>query len=132
MAGTFVSDTIQDGAGNTVPTTTAIRGSARAWVRFTSGASPTILNSFNVSSVTYNTTGQYTFNLTTSMPNANYVVVAGSVLNSAGTSFLAGISFGTTGAPYYLAPTTSSFTVNWSNFSTSFDPLFGNVVVFSS
>ena len=41
------------------------------------GSSQTIRSSFNVSSVTYNGTGNYTVNFTTSMPNANYAVVTG-------------------------------------------------------
>lgn len=75
MAGTFVSDTIQDGAGNTVPTTTAIKGSARAWVQFNGQGTVAIRNSFNVASITDHGTGNYTINFTTSMPNANYVIV---------------------------------------------------------
>ena len=75
MAGTFVSDTIQDGAGNTVPTTTAIKGSAKAWVTFNGTTSPgTIYASFNVSSVTKSTTGQYAVNFTNSMTDANYAI----------------------------------------------------------
>jgi hypothetical protein len=80
MAGTFVSDTIQNGAGATVPTTTVINGSARAWVNFV-GSTATINNSFNVSSVTRASTGNYTMNFTTAMPNANYIV-SGSTLGS--------------------------------------------------
>ena len=73
MAGTFVSDTIQNGAGATVPTTTVINGSAKAWVNFNASATPTINGTaFNVSSITYITTGQFTVNFTTAMPNANY------------------------------------------------------------
>lgn len=78
MAGTFVSDTIQNGAGATVPTTTVINGSARAWVNFngtpTSG-SATIRGSFNVSSITINGTGIYTVNFTTAFADTNYTTV---------------------------------------------------------
>jgi hypothetical protein len=45
----------------------------RAWVNFNGTTSPgTIRASGNVSSVTRNGTGQYTVNLTTAMPDANY------------------------------------------------------------
>jgi hypothetical protein len=46
-------------------------GIAKAWVNY-NGVAQTITNSFNVSSVTYNSLGNYTVNFTTAMPNANY------------------------------------------------------------
>jgi hypothetical protein len=74
MAGTFVSDTIQNGAGASVPTTTVINGSAKAWCNFDgyTGSTATIKGSFNVSSVTYNAAGDYTLNFTTALANTNY------------------------------------------------------------
>ena len=48
-------------------------GVAKAWVNC-SGA--TINGSFNVSSITYLTTGRFRINFATAMPNANYAVVA--------------------------------------------------------
>ena len=53
--------------------TTATTGVCRAWVAF-SGS--TIASSFNVTSVTLNSTGTYTINFTTNMPSANYVVLS--------------------------------------------------------
>lgn len=47
----------------------------RAWVAFTGVTSTAILASFNVSSVTYTSTGNYTVNLTTAV-NANMAAVA--------------------------------------------------------
>lgn len=72
MAGTIVADTLQDGAGNSTAMDNAIKGSAKAWCQFTGGNPCTIRNSFNISSITYNSTGVYTVNFTTAMPNANY------------------------------------------------------------
>lgn len=43
----------------------------RAWVNF-NGSTGTIRASGNVSSITKNTTGDYTINFTTAMPDANY------------------------------------------------------------
>lgn len=68
----------------------------RSWVNFNgaSGASPTIRSSFNVSSVTRNSAGNYTVSFTTAFADVNYVI-AGSVqyLNSgsetSGTGYLA-------------------------------------------
>lgn len=45
----------------------------RAWVNY-NAVSKTILASFNVSSVTYSSTGNYTVNFTNAMPDANYCV----------------------------------------------------------
>jgi len=74
MAGTIVADTIQDGAGNSTSMDNAIYGSAKAWVRFdaSSGSSCTINASYNVSSVTYNSTGNYFINFTNAFTDANY------------------------------------------------------------
>jgi hypothetical protein len=47
----------------------------RAWVRFNSSTGANVINgSGNVSSVTYNSTGNYTVNFTNSMPDANYAI----------------------------------------------------------
>jgi hypothetical protein len=49
--------------------------SARAWVSFNGTGTPVIGGSGNVSSVTRNSTGNYTVNMTTAMPDANYSAV---------------------------------------------------------
>ena len=45
---------------------------ARAWVNFNGTGTPSIRANGNVSSVTRNSTGDYTVNFTTAMPDANY------------------------------------------------------------
>ena len=50
--------------------------SARAWVNFNGTGTVAIRASGNVSSITDNTTGDYTINFTTAMADANYSVVA--------------------------------------------------------
>jgi hypothetical protein len=74
MAGTIVADTIQNGAGTSTSMNNAINGSAKAWVNF-AGASGTIASSYNVSSVTRNSTGQYYVNFTTAFSDANYSAI---------------------------------------------------------
>ena len=49
--------------------------SARAWVNFNGTGTVAIRASANVSSITDNTTGDYTINFTTAMSDANYSVV---------------------------------------------------------
>ena len=72
MAGQLTIDTLRAGSG-VLATQNGMTGIAKAWVNY-SGATQTINNSFNVSSVTYTSTGQYVINFTTAMPNANYCV----------------------------------------------------------
>ena len=55
-----------------------LSGAAKAWVNFdgtSSGTNKTIRDSFNISSVVENSTGNYTVNLNTAMANTNYCVV---------------------------------------------------------
>ena len=73
MAGTIVADTIQDGAGNSTSMDNAIYGSAKAWVNFSAtGGTITVNSSYNVSSVTYTSTGQYTTNFTNAFADTKY------------------------------------------------------------
>jgi hypothetical protein len=77
----------------------------RAWVNFNGTTSPgTIRASGNVSSVTRNSTGNYTVNFTTALPDTNYCPTQ---------------SLGATGAAYHIfrsiSRTTSAF-----NFTTSY------------
>jgi hypothetical protein len=84
----------------TVPVNTVVNGSAKAWVNFNGTGTVAIRASFNVTSITDNGTGDYTVNLTTAMPDANYAPAA----------LLNGGSGGSVMAPYTTtAPTTSAY-----------------------
>jgi hypothetical protein len=73
MAGTLVLDTLQNGAGTaSTSADNVIRGCAKAWVNFNGTSTVAIRDSYNVSSITDNGTGNYTVNFTTAMPNANF------------------------------------------------------------
>jgi bifunctional ADP-heptose synthase (sugar kinase/adenylyltransferase) len=52
--------------------TNVINGSAKAWVNFDGTGTVAIRESFNVTSITDNGTGDYTVNFTTAMTDANY------------------------------------------------------------
>ena len=82
---TLKVDTLQDASGNNPSTAAQIaQGRAKAWVNFdgTFGTSPFtennggIRDSFNVSSITDNGTGDYSMNFTTAMSDSNYCVVS--------------------------------------------------------
>ena len=70
---------IESKAANTPPiikdsSGTEIGTFCRAWVNFDGSAGAvSIRRSFNISSVVENSTGQYTINFTTAMPDADYV-----------------------------------------------------------
>lgn len=80
-----------------------------AWANFNGTGTPAIRDSFNVSSITDNGTGDYTVNFASPMTNANYAV-------SVGVGYTAGVSpttaYGvlhTTAAGAEAAPSTSGF-----------------------
>jgi hypothetical protein len=75
MAGTLTISTLSDGT-NSTSATNPIKGSAKAWCQY-NATTQTIAGSYNISSVTYLSTGQYTFNFTNAMPNTAYAVVGG-------------------------------------------------------
>jgi len=74
----------------------------RAWVKFT-GSSGAISSSGGVSSVTRNSTGHYTVNLSFTMPDANYAVTAMPFNQSSGSGTRCIVGEGT--------PTTTSFQI---------------------
>lgn len=97
---------------------------ARAWVRFNGSiASPTIGASGNVSSVTKNSTGNYTINFTTAMPDTLYTTFV------TGRRFSPGAAIGmiVEGGTY----TTSAVQVRFvATDSSAVDVDMGNVVIF--
>jgi hypothetical protein len=70
MAGTIIANTINTDTG-VFTNLNALNGAAKAWLCY-NAATATILNSFNVSSVTNNGAGDFTVNFTTAMPSSNY------------------------------------------------------------
>jgi len=77
-------------------TQNGMTGIAKAWVNFNGTGTVAIRDSFNVSSITDNTTGDYTVNFTTALPNANYSAVYGSGEGTAGSGVRTASSSGNT------------------------------------
>ena len=72
---TLKVNTIQDTSGGSSSTPAQIeQGRAKAWCCINAEGTETINDSFNVSSLTDNGTGDYVVNFSTAMANANYVV----------------------------------------------------------
>lgn len=79
MAGALTISTLNDSSG-VLAAQNGMTGIAKAWVNFDGGyvnTPATIYGSFNISSVTYSSTGVFVINFTTAMPNANYSYTTG-------------------------------------------------------
>lgn len=125
---TLVAQTISNG---TVSTSSAnvIQGSAKAWVSW-NGANGTIRGAYNISSVTRNSTGQYTVNFTNALADANYCIsISTSDLGGGGSSSMyAYISDNTA-----VRTTTSfRFVSLISNGASFFDSQYLNASIFSN
>jgi hypothetical protein len=81
MAGTLVITTLSDGTDST-SATNPIRGSARAWVQF-NGYTAVIASAYNVTSITKNSTGNYSVNFTTAFADSKYSFAFGTVNDGA-------------------------------------------------
>ena len=74
MAGTLTISTLSDGT-NSTSSTNCIQGSAKAWCNFNGASgSVAIRASYNVSSITYLSSGYYQINFTNALTDANYAV----------------------------------------------------------
>tara|TARA_R100001460_G_scaffold2300_3_gene7575 strand:- start:176 stop:547 length:372 start_codon:yes stop_codon:yes gene_type:complete len=75
---TLKVNTIQNTSGGSSSTPEQIeQGRAKAWVNFDGESTVAIRDSFNVSSITDNGTGNYFVNFSNAMANTNYCVVTG-------------------------------------------------------
>ena len=102
---TLKTSNIQDTSGNNNSTPEEInQGRAKAWVNFdgTTGTlnqnDVTIRDSFNVTSLTDNGTGDYYNNFTNSFSNTNYCVVTGGYNSNNGDGSWTSVGSGTTNA----------------------------------
>lgn len=74
-----MSNTTINSSGVTFPdssTQASSSGVAKAWVNFVGSSSPTITNSYNVSSVTATSAGFWVVNLTNALTDANFLTFA--------------------------------------------------------
>jgi hypothetical protein len=126
MAGKVVVSTLNNDTG-VLATQNGMTGIAKAWVNFNGTGTVAIRDSFNVSSITDNGTGNYTVNFTTAMPNANY-----SILVTTKETDNATVSGDGTNGMAYSYSTTSVRALTASCGGVTVDPVFVNVSVFSS
>ena len=70
---TLRTSNIQDTSGGNNSTPEEIgKGRAKAWINFNGDNTPTARESYNISSITDNATGNYTFNFTNAMSSADF------------------------------------------------------------
>jgi len=130
--GTLLTDTINASTG-VLATQNGMTGIAKAWVQLSGSATPTINGSFNVSSVTRNSAGDYTITFTTAMPNINYSATCTTTIDSTSSNYMTPQTFAKTASPYYLAPTTASFGVTFVTSGGVYkEPYYASLAVFSS
>jgi hypothetical protein len=114
--GSVLTDVVQSSVTGTPPQFNDGAGTqtgtlCRAWVNYKGTSTQSIRASFNVSSVTYNGTGDYTINFTNALTDANYSAV---VVGGTGT----GANKATFDVPI-ATPTTSAVRVGASNYLAS-------------
>ena len=86
LTGTSTAGSIAvTGEGNST-TTNLQQGLSKAWFNFNGTGTVALSDSFNMSSVTDNTTGTYTPAVTSAMGNTDYAVVVGGQLRNTGSA----------------------------------------------
>jgi|GEM_PF-6759516 len=105
---TLTTTTLSDGT-NSTSSTNAIKGSAKAWAKFNN--SGTISASYNVSSITVNSTGYYTVNLTNALPNADYAAIATATASTGSNGNVTATVF-TDNSGNAVTPTTTTYAIN--------------------
>jgi len=76
---TLKVDNLLNAAGNESPI--SVPGAAKAWVNFNGTGTIAIRDSYNISSLTDNGTGDYTISFTNNMANGNYAVAGAARFN---------------------------------------------------
>jgi len=72
MAGTIVADTLTHSTAGSLTTDYVVNGSAKAWIAFNGTGTIATRNSFGVTSISDNSTGNYTVNFSNSFSAADY------------------------------------------------------------
>lgn len=124
--------TLADSSGNNNSTPAEIAsGRAKAWVNFNGTGTVAIRDSYNVSSITDNGTGEHNVNFTNAMANANYAVCCTQGDGTTTGSIPYGLFFNTAGYGKTFQQTTSTVKVHSVTYGGSvYDALYNYVVIF--
>jgi hypothetical protein len=121
MAGALTISTLNNDTG-VLATQNGMTGIAKAWVVY-NGVTQTILNSFNISSITYVSNGLQQINFTTAMPNANYTCSGSASLRDTSADANLGIVAYARLSSSPITTTSCSINVAYPNFSLATMPL---------
>lgn len=120
MAGTLTLDTLKSSSG-VLATQNGMTGIAKAWGQFTcpAGGTPTVVGSFNISSITRTNGGTYLVAFTTAMASSGYSAVASSANGSNNGATATACVFVSASTVGDVAPTTSNFYIQGRGLSNS-------------
>jgi hypothetical protein len=110
-------------------TQNGMTGIVKAWVNFNGTGTVAIRDSFNVSSITDNGTGDYTVNFTTAMANSNYSYSVNFSNGYGSSSVPLGANINTSSPGSEVAPTTSACRFWAYKQDGAYDPKYVNVIV---
>lgn len=130
---TLKVDNLLNTAGNESPI--SVPGAAKAWLNFNGVGTVAIRDSFNVSSVTDNGTGDFTVNFTSAMANANYCFQLSATDDGTGGNQTDGFVYGgwKRGAnSTSFSTTTARFQLGYPTNQTLYDESHTMVTVFAS
>jgi hypothetical protein len=129
---TIKADTLSNLLGTlSVPVATAVQGSAKAWVYFTVPAgTPIIQTAFNITSITDNGAGDYTFNFTNSLADANFAFAGLGTSGGANYQIAGGGQSGGTVRNTTSLRTQFGYVINTSGALSNQDPASASIVVF--
>ena len=105
---TIKADTVQNTSGG--PVTLTQQSAAKAWAAWDGTGTVSLFDSFSISSLTDNLTGDYSLTLSSAMSDTNYAVTGASGTTPPYATFLSPHRQADTGA--YVAPTTTVIRVN--------------------
>ena len=87
MAGKIIADTLEHSTAGSIATNYVVEGSAKSWINFNGAGTIATRDSFNVTSIADNGTGQYTVTYSNAMGNTSYMTIASSGCNRNGNSY---------------------------------------------
>ena len=112
MAGQLTIDTLRASTG-VLATQNGMTGIAKAWANFNSnGGTISIYASFNISSITYTSTGYFTVNFSTAMSDSNYAVCATNSVDTGTNQFTVTQAFVNPTTGTLVSPSASSFVLS--------------------
>jgi len=91
MAGKIVADQLEHSTAGSLDTQYVVNGSAKAWLQFNQ-ETPATTGSFNTSSVTDESAGEFDHNLTSAMANTSDVAIVGMANHDSGDGNVRGVA----------------------------------------